>query len=134
MSTSQSLTPYATRVQAPAHTQARRRRDAEPCALVHEPPAPLLRLAGGAEPSSDMLSTQKGAKAGTTARPLGSCSAVRASPKTAAVQMLQMASVRVLDLAAQDRQAVRADLDASLRDVGIAFVHMSDAQLDAKDR
>jgi hypothetical protein len=48
--------------------------------------------------------------------------------------MLQMASVRVLDLAAQDRQAVRADLDASLRDVGIAFVHMSDAQLDAKDR
>ena len=51
-----------------------------------------------------------------------------------AVQMLQMASVRVLDLAAQDRQAVRADLDASLRDVGIAFVHMSDAQLDAKDR
>jgi len=67
VSTSQSLTPYATRVQAPAHTQARRRRDAEPCALVphpvscveHEPPAPLLRLAGGAEPSRDILSSKR---------------------------------------------------------------------------
>ena len=88
----------------------------------------------GARSPPETSCLAKGRKGGYNSRPLGSCSAVRASPKTAAVQMLQMASVRVLDLAAQDRQAVRADLDASLRDVGIAFVHMSDAQLDAKDR
>lgn len=45
-----------------------------------------------------------------------------------------LAAVRVLDLAAQDRQAVKADLDASLRDLGVVFVRMSDAQLAAKDR
>ena len=88
----------------------------------------------GARSPPETSCLAKGRKGGYNSPSTGFVLRCSREPKNGGVQMLQMASVRVLDLAAQDRQAVRADLDASLRDVGIAFVHMSDAQLDAKDR